>query len=215
MPIPPTKDAPVYVKVISPRGRVSFPHLDKPDESKFGGGKYKLTLLFPKDQELKDLKAAVIEAAKKKWGEKIDFKTITPPFRDGDKKASEAEADGKDMAAYKGCVFITAKTKNKPGIVGPDRKPLETGDTVYGGCYARASLTACTYEKDEEVTVEKPDGSVNKVKRKVRGVTFLLNSVQKLAEGEAFGGKGNAAGDFADDAETAPVVVDGLDDMMT
>jgi hypothetical protein len=162
-------------RVITPRARLSYPSLFKPDTGgQYSDDKYKATLLFEKGNAeivagLKLMKAACVVVAKQAFG---DEKGITLPFRAGDEKEQEA---------YKGMIYITAKSKYRPGVVGQDPKVELTEESdVYGGCYVRASLVPFSYQ-----------AGTNK------GVSFRLCNVQKLADGDPFtGSKVSAEADF-------------------
>ena len=172
--------------LVTPKGRISFPHLSKPDENgRYSDGKYKATLIIPKDANLSALKAGVLKVAQETWGPNIKLKELAHPFRDGDEKADK-------MDAYAGSLFITCKTKSRPTVVGPDRKGIDP-DEVYGGCDARFVVTAMSYETYDKRT-----------KKTVKGVTFLLDIVQKIADNDRFGGGADVSvlddGEVRDDA---------------
>lgn len=178
---------PVFINGIkTPKGRVSYPFLDKPDMTgQFATKKYKASLLIPKESDISILRNAVIKCAKETWGDEIkSMKDFQSPFQDGDKKKGDES---------NGCVVITGKNKKRPLLVGPGRGDLEPDD-VYGGCYARFAVTVYSYEGSE--TVKQPDGS--KTTELVRGVTLLLDGVQKIEDGESFGGGGITAAAFDD-----------------
>jgi hypothetical protein len=168
--------------ILTPRFRVAFPHVFRPNP--FGGGepKYRLTMVFPKGTDLSALKAAAKAAAEEKWGANIP-KGLRSPFRDGAEKA-HVEGFGPDV------IFISASSMQKPGLVdrvaGPDGKPvpIEAETDFYGGCFARATLTAFAY-----------DNSGNK------GVSFGLQNIQKLADGPSFTGRRKPEEDFDCPAE--------------
>jgi len=192
--------------LLTPTGRVSFPHLAAPDTvGQYADNKYKLSLLIPKKPtdaadaaRLQALKDAVIKCATDTWPDrkwakgKPSFAELMHPFKDGDQK--------KDLAGHEGCFVLTCKTKNKPTIVGKKTTvngkagfPNIEGEEVYGGCYARLIVTAMSYEQ-----AGKP------------GVTFLLETVQKRAEGERFGRGSNTA--MLEDDEEDDAGGDGLGD---
>lgn len=200
---------PVFVNnVKTPIGRIVFPHVAKKDESgQFATGKYKTTLLIPKDADMTALKTAVLEAARETWGAEIKLKDIQHPFRDGDAKDSEKYPD------FAGHISITAKSKNKPVCVGPARKPLDDVESdIYSGCYGRLAVTAMSYLTT--VNVKQSDGSI--VPEKIRGVTFLLEAVQKTKDGDRIGGAGASVEVFNDgevgEEEDAVVVTEGKED---
>jgi len=148
-------------------------------------GRYEVTMLFdPKSVDLTAMKELVYNCAKAKFGSKIPpSKTFDlppgfrSPFRDGDTKP--------DYTGYEGMVFAPARSKHKPQVIDADRIEIGQMDQpgFYSGCYARASIGVWAY-----------DTKGNK------GVSFNLNSVQKLADGEAFGGGRVDAEDEFDDA---------------
>jgi len=152
--------------IVSPKGRFAFPHLAKPDEGgQYSDGKFKVTLLIPKDSDMTALKQAIGSCAREAWGGKVKPKDLCHmPLRDGDEKTN--------LDGYAGCWYVTAKSSKRRRIVDRKREDIAPED-AYGGCEGRLVLTAMSYEQGG-----KP------------GVTFLLDTVQKLGEGQAFGGGG-------------------------
>lgn len=176
--------------VVTPLVRASFPYVDRPDTgNEYSTGKYKITGLLEKarEEELKPLKKACLEAARQVWPD-VKFNQLEHPFHDGDESETEA---------HHGHISFTAKTTRRPGIVGPDKMPLAEGDSVYGGCYVRFSVTAFTYTRPAEVIVEK-DGKQQKKKRQLKGVSLALNNVQFVKDGERYGGGTSADDDFTE-----------------
>ena len=177
------------IKVTTPLVRASFPFLDKPNnQGQYPDNKYKVTGLIEKDREaeLKPLKQAILKAAQNKWG-KINYKDLETPFRDGDEKEK--------MEGYAGCVYFTAKSDRKPGIVGPDTNPLPEGESIYGGCYVKFSCVPYAYERGGEV-VEVVNGQRKKTKETIRGVGLGLQNIQFIRHGESFGGRSSPQEDF-------------------
>lgn len=167
----------VYINsVVTPKGRFSFPHLAKPDtEGQYADSRYKVTILIPKDADITKIKQAVMACAKAAWpGKKLKPSDLMLPLRDGDEKDN--------LDGYPGHWFITAKSKRPVTCVDIARENLAP-EEVYGGCYGRCVLTAMSYEQKG-----KP------------GVTFLLDTVQKIEEGERFG-KGGSGVSALDDGE--------------
>lgn len=179
-------------KITTCKVRLSYPFLFTPDEQGEEKEKrYKATLLFQKggaddDECLKKLKQQVLVVARKAFGESTTFKDFKHPFKDGD--AADRKND-----TYVGCLYITAKSKYRPGVVDQKLKEVADDGTIYGGCYVRATITPFSY------TV-----SGNK------GVAFALGNVQKLGDGEPFGAaRASAADEFdAVDAVTGPECLD-------
>lgn len=175
-------------KVLSPEFRVSFPHVFE-KHTGFEGqeAKYSLVMLYDKKTDLKDLKRAAFNAAIEKWGPKESWpKNLRLPFRDGNEKT--------DLAGYENTVYVSASSKLAPQVIGNKKVDgqfprLEDGtDQFYAGCYARATLIAFAYDKAGN-----------------RGVSFSLQNVQKLRDGDQFSGRKNADQEFDE-------VDDGSDD---
>lgn len=167
-------------KVKTPVFRVSFPAVFSPKENNMGGEpKFSITMLFDKNDAavmkgLEAMKAAVRAAVVEKWGaDKAKWpKGLRLPFRDG----TEKDYDGYGPNV----IFCSATSKMRPQLFDQNVQPIMEPSEFYGGCYAMASLNAYAY-----------DVSGN------RGVAFGLRGVQKVKDGEAFGGGGSVEKDFA------------------
>lgn len=186
-------------KVITHEFRVSFPALFTPKAFEQQEPKYSIVMLFDKKIDLskpatnkagqplsESMKKAVFNAATEKWGPKEKWpKNLRLPFRDG----SERE----DTPGYKGTTFVSASSKIQPGLVNQLRQPILNERDFYAGCYARAELIAFAYDKAGN-----------------KGVSFSLQNVQKLRDGEVFSGRKNAedvfdaVDDGSDDADSYP-----------
>lgn len=170
-------------RLTTPLGRFSYPHvfkkwsLDPKVE-----GRYETTFLIPKSVDITPLKTAAEQVAKEAFGNK--FKGLDalahPPIRDGDA--------GEDANA-RGHWVIRAKTTRKPQVVGPDPKILiDNEDDVYGGAWGKLNITPGTYQQLGNW-----------------GVTWFLNAVQKVKDGERFGGGGvNPEEAFEVEADDTP-----------
>lgn len=162
--------------VITPEFRVSYPHLftpQQPMKGSTGDPKYSVVMLFAKGADLSKLKAAAEAAVAEKWGsDKSKWpKGLRSPFRDQGEKESEGYEAG--------AVFITATSKEKPGIVDDKVQPVIDPSRIYAGCYARASVRAFAY-----------DNAGN------RGVAFGLQNVQFLRDGDSLSGRAKAEEEF-------------------
>lgn len=157
-------------RLITPEFRVSYPHLFKPSGMKGSTPKYSVTMLFPKNADLSELKAAMHAAKVAMWGsDKSNWKTCESPVVDGDKPKFA------DKAGYKGHWAIKASTSEdqRPGVIARDGKtPITNAADVYPGCYGRAYIYAYVWEFGSKF-----------------GVGLILDHVQKLRDGDAFGGK--------------------------
>lgn len=194
-------------KVQTPEFRVSFPAVFDPRAAKQGDkAKYSVTMLFrvtetAKSKELgekvvsiQSLKDAVRAVAEQKFGtDRSKWPKLKLPFRSTTQEEDKAK---KDMPGYdEGVIFVAAssdpKNNPRPGIVhphaGPDGKPapLTVPSDFYGGCYARATINPYHWEYMGK-----------------QGISFGLQNIQKLRDGEPFGGRGAAENDF--DAVDAP-----------
>ena len=162
--------------VMTPEFRVSFPNVFRPAKPMAEGqeAKYGITMLFKKGENLDELKKAAEEAIIDKWGtDKSKWpRNMRSPFRDQGEK---------EFAGYEeGAIFVTATSKQKPGLVDADVNDIIAEEDFYPGCYARATVRAFAY-----------DAAGN------RGVAFGLQNVQKLKDGEPLGGRVAASADFA------------------
>ena len=158
-------------KVTTPEFRASFPALFKAESYEGGKEKYSIVMVFPKKTDLGPMKAAAKVVAQTTWpnGFPANLKT---PFRDGADKG-ELEGFGPDT------IFITASTIRKPGLVDRQLQNIIEPERFYAGCYARATVSAFTY-----------DVKGNK------GVSFGLHNVQFLRDGEPLAGGTKAEDDF-------------------
>lgn len=173
-------------KVVTGKVRLSYAHLFEPyaqDETQTA--KYSTMILVPKTDK-KTIKA--IEEAQQNAlqnGKATKFNGSIPKswkntFRDADE---EYETEDKDAADYrpemKGMMFMTVSSNTRPGIVDRAVQPILDATEVYSGCYARLSLNAAAFNTQGN-----------------KGVTFFVNHVQKLADGEALGGRSRAEDEF-------------------
>lgn len=138
--------------------------------------KYSIQLIIPKEHDVKALRRALRLAGEDMFGS--SFKLGSPKYKcalqDGDALADE-------NPIYEGCWVIQAKSKDKPGIVDRFREPIDDETDFYSGCVARISVWAYAYNNEQ------------------KGVGFILNNVQKLADGTRLSGRASAEEDFEDD----------------
>lgn len=162
----------------TPEFRVSFPNVFKPFAFEGQDAKYSIVMLFPKSTDLKELQALAKKAIEDKWTDPVKREQVLKnpkfknPFRDGD--TERPDTDG-----YAGMIFITATSKQKPGVVDRNVQPIISEDEFYAGCYAKASVTAYAYDKAGNV-----------------GVAFGLQNVMKVRDGESFSGRRRPEDDF-------------------
>lgn len=174
--------------VMTPEFRVSYPYLFQPQQPMANSAskdpKYSVVMLFPKGADLSKLKAAAEAAGAEKWGaDKTKWpKGLRSPFRDQGEKESEGYVAG--------AIFVTATSKQKPGIVNAGVQPIIDSSEVYAGCYGRATVRAYAY-----------DNAGN------RGVAFGLQNFQKTRDGESLSGRMKAEEEF--DPVASAVAEDG------
>lgn len=133
--------------IVTPVGRASFPHLDKPGIY----GKYTLTLLLPKNDPkvtefVRWLGKAVNEEALAVAGQAGLQQAMQyfEAFKDGDKTASFKTY----RAEYAGHWVLTMGRKQefgKPCVVNRHRQPID-GTEVYAGCNALAFIDVFGYK---------------------------------------------------------------------
>lgn len=174
------------MKVVTPPFRVSFPSVFEASSYQGGDPKYSVVMLFypPKftgaDKKAWASMQAIADAASKDKFKKLikdlpaNFKK---PIRSGEEKA---HLEGYNVP---GCMFATASSKQRPGLVDRNKQPILTEEEFYPGCWARATITAYPYD------------NVGK------GVAFGLHNLQKLGDDENFTGRVAAEEDFGDDAD--------------
>lgn len=162
--------------VLTPVFRVSFPDIvERSDMS----NKYRLQMLFDKDADISELVAMAKAARVKKWPKGAP-KGFQNPFH----KVDDMDADERYDGYEDGMVILAASSSYRPGVVDKQRNPidLEEMDTfLYGGMYARAAIAAFAY-----------DTKGNK------GVSFGLNAIQIVRDGEPLGSRVSAEEAFAD-----------------
>lgn len=173
------------MKVVTPKFRLSFPELFQPKAFEDQAAKYSIQMLFDKKTDLAPLKNAVKLAMKEKWGDN-QHKGLVLPFKDGNEK---------ELEGYQNMIVVGAASKFKPQVVSNTLEEILAADDIYAGCFARAAINAYAWEYKNK------QGKVMK-----RGVSFNLESVQKLAEGPRFVNRPDAT-------ETFDAVEDGSNDI--
>lgn len=168
-------------RVVTGEVRLSYVHLfepfaNDPDQQP----KYSCVIVIPKSDKatLRAIRAAQKEAAeagKSKFGGKVP-NNLKTTLHDGDE-----EADLERNPEYEGCYYMSISSKTQPGIVDRSKMPIMDASEVYSGCYARVAMGAFAYNTSGN-----------------RGVSFGLNHVQKLRDGEPLGGITRAEDEFDD-----------------
>lgn len=186
-------------RIITPKAILSYPNLTTPVVDDNGIAKYSCALIFPKGTDLTELKKAAIAILVEKFGAKKAKEGI----RDGSFKLPFRN-DWEKKGYPEGSTFFNCKTKQKPQVVsqipGPDGKPKrfdddEVDEQCYAGCMVIASVGPFYYNHKGN-----------------KGVSFGLNNLQKVGEGEPLGNRVDAEEEFAADPDAAAKLADLEDD---
>jgi len=164
------------LKVITGKVRFSYANIWEPKSINGSDPKYSVSLIIPKSdtKTIKEIQDAIEEAKKEgvsKFGGKIPT-NLKLPLRDGD-------IDRPDDEAYKNSYFVNANSKDRPGIVDKNVKPVLDQTEVYSGCYGRASITFYAFNQNGN-----------------KGIACGLGNIQKLADGEPLSGRTRAENEF-------------------
>jgi hypothetical protein len=176
-------------QIVTPRGHTAFMHLFRPQPAMQEGkeAQYTVTFLWDEgDKRLAKLEAAIIEVAKEKWGDKAKGMLAKGQLRSPLRPGSDKE-DTKAAEDFEGKVFLTARSTDKPQVVDKDLESVMDQMDVYSGCVGRGDIYLFPYDKAGN-----------------RGVGAIINSFQKLDEGERKSGRRAASDAFGgdDDEET-------------
>lgn len=187
--------------LITPIAILSYPSLDiaRKSEDSDGPPKFQAALIFTVEAqatpEYKAMQAAAIAAAQAAHPGKdvielfklgVDNGGIRSPFR------RNWEAKGYPQ----GSVYINARTTQRPGLVMPDLSkvaPEDIKSRFYAGCIVKASLNAFYYGKKGN-----------------KGVSFGLNNMQWIRDGERLDNRADASEEFTADMSATPESIDDL-----
>lgn len=175
------------MSLITPIATLSFPALfvarkvnqNDPNEQ----AKFSAALIFDEEaqgsEQYKALKEAALNAAIETFGPdapaKIKAGQLKWPFLPGPK-----------AQAPEGTTVIRARTTRQPGVVDGSLTPVTDPTRVYAGCKVRASLGVFAYNQPTN-----------------KGVSFGLNNIQFLADGERLDGRAAAKDEFDVDTDFA------------
>ena len=159
-------------EVVTGKVRLSYTHLFVPTANIVGQTeKYSTVILIPKTdtmtiQKMRAAQRLALEAGKTKvFAGKIP-RVWKDTIHDGDE-----EADLEKNPEYAGNWYLSVASTRKPPVFDRLKIQITDEEEVYSGCYARVVLNAYAYDQKGN-----------------KGVTFGLQAVQKLGEGERFGG---------------------------
>lgn len=172
----------MVTKVQTPVFRVSFPAVFEAKSFEGSAPKFSVAAIWDPKR--------FTDVEKKLWQGIIDlcdevslerFKKKMGDLPGNFKKAIRDGAEKADLAGYgEGLLFANLSSKMKPGLIGVDRAPIMSAEDFYPGCYARATVTAYSYDN------------------KGKGVALGLQNLMKVADGERLDSRTDAAEDFGD-----------------
>ena len=126
---------------------------------------YNVLAIFDPDADLTDIKKAIVEVMNDRFGDKSKWPNV---WRNPIRKCEEKQTGGTfPNGMMAGGHFMNLKTTRKPGLVDQDLKDIISAEDFYSGCYAKASISAFSYDRAGN-----------------RGVSFGLQNLQKTADGE-------------------------------
>ncbi len=167
-------------------GRLSFPALFEaaPQMGDATKLKFEATILLPPDTDIAPLHAALKKAVLDKFGELIPLAPDKYPIKD-----CEAKTAAKPLKGYlSGWHCITTKSDYAPELFDQRVKPLIDQEALYAGCWVNLFCKAYGYNVKGN-----------------RGVTFGLNAVQLVRDGDRLDGRVSGVKAFA------PVAMDDTD----
>ena len=181
-------------KVLLKNVRLSFPDLWKPADPFPGsssGSKFGAQFIFAPDSDAAAIAQAEFKrVAAEKFGKNApailaELAKDKKCIRRGD---ANLDKDGNVRAGYAGMLYLSAKNKARPLVVGLNKSQLTEADgKPYGGCYVNASVDIYAQDKPGQG----------------KSVNATLLAVQFFKDGDAFGGGVGTADDFEDLGETA------------
>lgn len=162
--------------VVTPMFRCSFVDIV---EKNTMSDKYKITMMFDKDTDIMEIKKMAKAARMAKWPNALP-KGFQNPFKIVDNMDEDEKYDGYEP----GMIVLSAISASRPGVVNKKKQQIDVEELdshLYSGCYARASITAFPY-----------DTKGNK------GVSFGVNAIMVVKDGDPLGSKMNPEAAFAD-----------------
>lgn len=173
-----------YKGIATPEAILCFPSLFTPKSKKSsdnsGAEKYEAVLVFPKGTDISGLENMAKEAFREKFPKGASG--ARNPIHDGNEVADSWGEHFKDAK------YLRVSSFFKPAIVDAGKRPITDEDQVYPGCIVRAAVHAYTYERSGN-----------------RGVSFGIDALQVVRDGERLGGGSAGVGLFDDlSGESSP-----------
>jgi len=190
-------------KVTTPEFRASYSHVWEKHKDQYDNEKYSICMVWPDGADLSSIKKAIKNCMINKYGS--DQKKWSKDALKAKASIDELLLDGNierpDDPVYADCMFMSAKSDNKVGVVDSGVNKIMDQDEFYSGCYARASIRFY-------------------IPKKFHRVCCALNNVMKIKDGEPLSGGSSAEDDFAEyadqnsDSQTSPAKQDSKEDWM-
>lgn len=173
----------VTVDLTTGIGTFCFPHVfpstavNKTDNAGNSTGEksYDIQILIPKSdsESVKAILAAIKKVGEARFG--TNWKKVRSPLRDGDAEKDDITEDGKTKGdkypERLGHYFLNARSTKPVGVYDRSRNVITEPSDVYGGAKGKIAVTFYAYAKNGNT-----------------GIAAGLNGVQKIADGEPFGG---------------------------
>ena len=165
--------------------RLAFPKLFVAESVNGGAPTFGAAfLLDPKHPQLEEIRNAMDEVGKAKWG--VKWTQIKSGLTAQDKLALHDGNIKADLDGYAGNFYLNANNKTRVTVVDRDRTLLVQADgKPYGGCYVNASIELWAQDNAQHG---------KRINASLRGVQFVK-------DGEAFAGGGIANEDEFDDLD--------------
>jgi hypothetical protein len=170
-------------KIITTPIRLSYPYLFEPRENDQGAEYWETEALIPPTKEGDALRKDIREGLEDVMTEAFGNEDEWPRGRNDYHPEHKLKYVDPDKIPGPGITedwtIIRARSYQPPGVVDANKDEVLNKREVYGGRWARLSLTLAAYDS-----------------KKSKGVTIYLNNVQLLDNAESFGGRPNADSDF-------------------
>lgn len=156
--------------IISPEFRAAFISVFRATKAREAApdakAKFSIRAAFPPTADLTALKAQAKIAAEEKWGANVP-KTCRSPFRLNEELDNPVVGIGDDWVI----MTFSATEDRRPGLVDANLQDIIDEAEVYSGAWFRAQVRAFAYENAGN-----------------KGISFGLQNVQKLRDGDPIGG---------------------------
>jgi hypothetical protein len=170
-------------KIITTPIRLSYPYLFDARENDQGAEYWETEALIPPTKEGDALRAEILAGLEDVMTEAFGHEDEWPRGRNDYHPADKLKYVDPQKIPGPGIdedwTIFRARSYQPPGVVDANKDEVLNKREVYGGRWARLSITLAAYDS-----------------KKSKGVTIYLNNVQLLDNAESFGGRPNADSDF-------------------